>query len=364
MPHIVMTGSDVTMYTNPNGSETASRFEGYAQALSALAPNSRLSVIVHGAPAGSLPIEMGNLRIIPVQGLGGVYRAFKSLPTIDLITPQTCTEEAWLCYLFARPRGIPVVPQEHNDPFDPRNYNGPRWRRALLHLRHKLALVLLRFAKGVRTVSPAVAEQLKPYLSGKPLAVLPVPVSITPLERAETGPRLLFVGRLDPQKNVTTLLELASRLLPQFPDLRLDIVGDGSLRRELEAQSAALDLGSCVTFHGWLSYHDLASCYAQANLFLCPSLYEGFGRVILEALICGTPVIASDTAGPKFILEHDQSGLLVPALNLERLRKETARLLDDPQARQALRERGYRTAARFSRTQMSRDWMDFLCKLV
>lgn len=364
MTHIVMTGTDVSMYTNPEGSETAGRFAVYAQKLAELRPHSQLTYIAVGAPAGSTSIKNGNLTIVPVKSLLHLYGALKALPAISLITTQTITEQSWLTYIFALPRHIPVVVQEHGDPFDRHRFSGSRLRITLHRLRNFLALRMLRFASGMRVVSPGVANNIKPYLQGKSLAVLPVPVSISPLPRTENTPILLYIGRLDAGKNVDGFLKVAAALVNDHKDLTIEIAGDGPERSALEKLTHELGLASRTNFHGWMKYGDLAACYARATMFLAPSWHEAFGRVILEALICGAPVISSNTAGPSFILAADHSGILLDAGDLSGMIAAANRLLNNPAEREELRQRGYITAKRFSQQSMSHEWMDFLVRLV
>lgn len=361
MTHIVMTGTDVSMYSPDQGSETLQRLSRYAETLASLQADARLTYIAIGAPRNSKPIHTDRLSIIPLTFLAGLYGCLKRLAPVSLISPQTMSEQCWVAYVFAMPRRIPVVPQEHGDPFDVHRYTAATsWKRLLHRLRDRLSLYLLRLAAGMRVVSPAVAGRLEHHLPGKPLAVLPVPVSMNPLPRQESVPILLFTGRLDKGKNVDGVLKVAAALAATCPDLQVEIAGDGPQRRELEHLAQTLRIASRVCFHGWVRNEELAACYARATVFLFPTWHEAFGRVILEALICGVPVISSHAAGPGFILGQDQSGLLFDADDIEGMAAAVGDLLDNPEKREDMRQRGYKTAQRFSRDALSRSWMQFL----
>jgi len=107
---------------------------------------------------------------------------------------------------------------------------------------------------------------------------------------------ILYVGTIEPRKNLTALLEAFHHLLATH-DLRLVIVGkkgwlyEGFFRRLRE-----LGLGDRVIFTGYVPDEDLPAIYSAADLFVFPSLYEGFGLPVLEAMACGTPVICSNTS--------------------------------------------------------------------
>jgi glycosyltransferase involved in cell wall biosynthesis len=126
---------------------------------------------------------------------------------------------------------------------------------------------------------------------------------------AGSGPdplRLLFVGRLDIQKNVARLLDALALVTEP---VRLRLVGDGDLRQDLLARTARLGLGDRVEFVGRKHGEDLIKEYADAELFVLPSDREGMALVVLEAMAAGLPVLA--TAVPGNIETIEGAGLLV-----------------------------------------------------
>jgi exopolysaccharide biosynthesis WecB/TagA/CpsF family protein len=129
----------------------------------------------------------------------------------------------------------------------------------------------------------------------------------------KTCPVFVFVGRLTAQKDPRTLLHAMAVLL-QRRDARAIIVGQGALRPVLEDDAARLGIGHAVTFAGFQA--DPLPWIGHADALVCPSRYEGFGNVIVEALACGTPVIACDCPhGPFEILLGGLFGRLVPVGN-------------------------------------------------
>jgi glycosyltransferase involved in cell wall biosynthesis len=124
----------------------------------------------------------------------------------------------------------------------------------------------------------------------------------------EPGP-LLAVGRLAPEKDHATLLESLAR--PALAGRRLVIIGDGPERRALESLAERLGLGGRVLFMGHCP--DPFPAMARASVLVNPSRYEGFGNVLVEALACGTRVVATDCPfGPREILADGRWGRLVP----------------------------------------------------
>jgi len=118
-------------------------------------------------------------------------------------------------------------------------------------------------------------------------------------ELSVDGPLLLTVKRLHPVGGHDLLLRAMAELVRLVPNVRLIIAGDGELRGELEQLSVSLGLGSRVRFVGQVDNRDLPRYYAAADLFVLPSRIESWGTVMLEALACGTRVVATDTAGAR-----------------------------------------------------------------
>lgn len=123
---------------------------------------------------------------------------------------------------------------------------------------------------------------------------------------AERGPVLLYVGRLAAEKNVTLALCAFEAVRSHLPTARMVVVGDGPMRRKLEADFPA------VRFVGVQRGEALAEHYASADLFLFPSLSDTFGNVTLEALACGLPVVAFETAAAALHVGDCENGLLAP----------------------------------------------------
>lgn len=119
---------------------------------------------------------------------------------------------------------------------------------------------------------------------------------------------VLYVGRLIEEKGLDRLLEVWASI-PLRQGAVLLIVGDGSLREDLEAMAAALQISSSVRF---LGYHpDVSKFYAIADLFVLPSKTEGLSNSLLEAMAAAVPVVASNVGGNNDVIEDQQSGFLL-----------------------------------------------------
>ncbi|MBO0777985.1 MAG: glycosyltransferase family 4 protein [Ktedonobacteraceae bacterium] len=181
---------------------------------------------------------------------------------------------------------------------------------------------------------------------------------ITPQEihaiRARIGGRyILHVGRIIPRKNVETLLEAFDLLAERHADLRLVLAGgngygsDEVLRRvSLSPHRARIHLP------GWVPEEEMGVLYAGASMLVFPSLHEGFGLPTLEAMACGTPVVASPEAASQEIAA--EAVLRVDCSQAQSLKAAIARLLGDTALRERLVQLGHQQVQRFSCTACGR----------
>jgi D-inositol-3-phosphate glycosyltransferase len=147
------------------------------------------------------------------------------------------------------------------------------------------------------------------------------------------GKILLFVGRIDPLKGIEKLIKTMP-LLKNDGSLRLIIVGgDGNSRAELEELrrlAAMLNIQESVHFQGMVRQEQLPYYYSAADVCVVPSYYESFGLVALEALACGTPVVAADVGDLRNIVRQGETGYVVKDNSPERLAASISQLLSRP----------------------------------
>ncbi len=156
---------------------------------------------------------------------------------------------------------------------------------------------------------------------------------------------IVCVGRLSPEKDQRTLIR-AMALLPPSRPWRLAIVGDGAERGALEVLARQHGVTDRIVFTGQVA--DPFAVMMRARVAVCASVYEGLGNAIIEALACGTPVVATDCPyGPAEILQGGRYGTLTPVGDAAAMAAAIALALDDIPDRGALRARGLNyTAAR------------------
>jgi len=254
--------------------------------------------------------------------------------------------------LLAKRYGIPVIISEHFTGF----------RRGLIHGLGKIKVKFaFEHATLVCPVSKALREDIEAYGVRAQFHVVPNVVDTELFSLGESSnyarghqekKQILFVAGLDPKKGVSYLLRALGQLSERRDDFELDIVGEGPYRGEYEELARKQNVADIIHFHGQVTKRTVADFMRKCSFFVLPSLFETFGVVLIEAMACGKPVIATGIGGPNEIVT-DEVGKLVPAGNSQALVEAIDCMLDHYQdysperIAQYARERfGYETVGR------------------
>jgi glycosyltransferase involved in cell wall biosynthesis len=288
------------------------------------------------APMGSVRLDAYSGLTVHIPRMEDIA-AYVEAMDFDVIHVSTPGPMGLLGLLAARQRGLPVCGTYHTD--FPR-YAGELTGDPALE---QVGWQFMRWFYGQLDRVAAPTESIRRELIAHGFAperlqvvgrgvdtMLFHPARRDDVWRAEQGHgksvQLLYVGRLSREKNLETLATAFKRLLPTRPDISLTLVGEGPFRAELERLLAETP----VTFAGTLKGEALARAYASVDVFVFPSKTDTFGRVVLEAQACGLPVIVSDQGGPKDAMRDGVTGIVVSALDEERLAAAIDALTDDP----------------------------------
>lgn len=158
---------------------------------------------------------------------------------------------------------------------------------------------------------------------------IPIPPACHPKGERVSRPQVIgTAGRLAPVKGITFLLRAFRLLRAEFPEVRLEIAGEGPLREELQAEASALGLQDRVAFLGWRK--DLLAVLQGWDIYVQPSLLEAFGVAALEAMATGLPLVGTAAGGLPELIADGKTGLLVPPRDPEALAEAIRRLLLNP----------------------------------
>jgi glycosyltransferase involved in cell wall biosynthesis len=211
-----------------------------------------------------------------------------------------------------------------------------RWRHFFAFCRHfySRADALASVSEGVGRdlvrivgVADARVETLSNPVVSESLTERAARRVLHPWLAAGAPPLIVAVGRLSPEKNHALLLHALARLRASRPEARLAILGEGSERPHLENLCDELDLKDCVLLPGWVD--NPHAWMARSALVALSSNWEGLPTVLIEALACGAPVVATDCAhGPREILDHGRYGRLVPVGDADAFAAAMSQTLD------------------------------------
>lgn len=177
---------------------------------------------------------------------------------------------------------------------------------------------------------------------------------------------LLFIGTLEPRKNLIRLLEAFFQMLQRQPALaneyQLVLAGQaGWLYQEIFEEVRNRNLGKCVLFPGYVPAKDIPRLYANAEVFVYPSLYEGFGLPVLEAMASGTPVLTSNLSSLPEIT--GDAAALVDPNDEEGMSKALEKIILDGDYRESLAKKGAARAADFSWEKCAKATLDLYGKI-
>jgi glycosyltransferase involved in cell wall biosynthesis len=162
----------------------------------------------------------------------------------------------------------------------------------------------------------------------------------------QNGKVIGFVGWLLPIKGPEYLIKAMEYIWPEHPEALLVFVGKGDLEVDLRTQTLRLNANGRIKFLGWRD--DINEIMPIFDMLVLPSLNEGMGRVLVEAMAAGKPVVASRVGGIPDLVRHDETGYLVPPADEKALADGIKKLLDDPEKAKQMGQRGKEYCRQFS----------------
>jgi glycosyltransferase involved in cell wall biosynthesis len=169
---------------------------------------------------------------------------------------------------------------------------------------------------------------------------------------------VLFLGSLEPRKNVDALVQAYARLPEKLrEEFSLVVAGArGWLNSEVHKAVEDLKIGSRVHFTGYVAEEDMSAVYSMSTVFVYPSFYEGFGLPVLEAMSCGAPVITSNTSSMPEVA--GDAARLVSPKDIDEIAGALESVLEDEETRDRMRTRGLKRASGFSWEKCARQTLD------
>ena len=204
----------------------------------------------------------------------------------------------------------------------------------------KIERDLIEKSQKVTTVSESVRQDLQEYrLSKNNIEVTPNGVDtaeFNPSLGNRNGHQLLYTGRLAAEKGLPDLFDAVHQINKTGQSYRLVLTGKGEYRDVLKDKAKRLNIEDRIDFAGFVSRKRLIELYENSDIFVFPTYYEGLPTSILEAMAAGLPIVSTTAHGVTDLLDHEETGLLSPPGESEKLASHIQRLLDDPQLREEL----------------------------
>jgi glycosyltransferase involved in cell wall biosynthesis len=206
---------------------------------------------------------------------------------------------------------------------------------------------------NIIVTSPHSKDVIRSMTSSK-IYVIPNGIDFDEIQKIRTEDRLkhpaiLVMSTLGRVKGIDVLLNAIPIIRKEIPNLHVYIAGkSGSEEGNLKKLVKALNIEESVSFLGFISGNEKYIYYKSADIYVQPSRYETFGVVLLEAMACGKPVVASNVGGIPFVVENGKTGLLFESENVDELAEKIMFLLKDDELRTKMGEAGRKRARGFT----------------
>jgi glycosyltransferase involved in cell wall biosynthesis len=216
-----------------------------------------------------------------------------------------------------------------------------------------LVKAILNEADSIIALTKSMKKEMQ-KISAKEISVIPNGIDIdrfndsSPKFSESLDTKIIFVGNLRPEKGVSYLIEAIGHITKKYINSRLLIVGEGPQKENLEKLVNKLNINNRVIFSGKVTTDEVPVYLKNSDIFVLPSLQEGFPNVLLEAMASGLPVVATDVNGINEIIEDIKNGFLVQSKNSEEIAKKILLLINNNDLRKNICDENRKKAAKYS----------------
>ena len=373
--HILQLGLDEDVFDIDAAQDSRLRQIGYADYIREKCGKNHLTNIVLTSRQDLSVEELPGITLLPVnkvrlrQLFSLMYQLWKvhRIKPVNVITTQDVHGPFWAAVLFSFVFRIPCIGQIHYDLAS--EYARNEWFvRPYGKYYEKLVLHLLHLFNGIRVVNTDTENYLHHNGYKGHICTCPVPVSKFPLATTdescswskEGALRVIYVGRFVGFKNLDCWIETAKIALSVNRNIEFVLLGDGPDRHRIQSLCTQYGLSDNIRFMGATKPEKLAEWYSSADIILLTSIYEGFGRVIIEAMNYGVVPICTNVAGPNDIIQNGVTGILEEAVPTK-LASHIVKLEKLRGSLEAMSEAAkYNVNEKFNSESLKRKWLDFV----
>lgn len=310
-------------------------------------------------------------KLFYVQNACKIAKKLFSKNKFDLVVTQEPFLTALAGWKIKKKFKVPLLVHFHGDFWQNKYWLKEKWYNRCL-------LVLSKFlapkADGIRVVSSGIKEKLlKAKIPESKIRIIPTPVDLAKFSegdekriakiRKEHGEKktIINVGRLDSSKDYPALFKTIALVYEKYRNLAFCQVGAGFYLSE----KIRVDENLILTSFGKLEQKELINYYHAVDVYVSSSCHESFGKVLVEAMACGLPVVATATTGSKEIVVNEKNGFLVPVGDEKALAKKVLYLLNEPEIAKQMGEAGRKMVReRFNQQKTIQKIINFWRKLI
>lgn len=292
--------------------------------------------------------------------LASIFKLLKEKGKFDIIHVHWPLPMAFAAILYKKLYGVPFV----------MSFHGAEIYLAKKYHLTKLLRYVVKESEGGGTNSEGTRKAaLSCGIPSSKLRVLPTcidanffkPVNV---KKDNKHFRIISVGRFVERKGFVYLIEAVSLLIKKYPNILVEIVGDGPDKGTLEKLIRELGVENHIKLIGNISNNELLHLYNKSDLFVLPAIIdskgdtEGLGVVYLEAMACKTPVIGTNVGGIPDIIINNQNGLLIPQKDSKALSEAIEYIIKNPKKRKLFAKKGYETVhKKFNWSSVAREYV-------
>jgi glycosyltransferase involved in cell wall biosynthesis len=273
---------------------------------------------------------------------------------IRLMHAQVALSPAILCLVINKISGIPFIVTCHGSEVRLQ-------KNKFIRMLQRQAFIN---ASQITSVSSEIRKILVEKYGVEPckISVIPngynsnLPLASKVKKVDKSNEYIIFVGRLSYPKDPETLLSAFEMVHKVHPKVNLCFVGEGKLRSRLENFSRKHNLSESVEFKGKISHNETLNLISNSSIFVISSLEEGLPNVLVEAMACGKPVIASNVGGIPELIVNNVNGILVPSQSVESMAKSIEQLLSNSQLQMKMGQAALRSVKDYSWSKIAEDY--------
>lgn len=310
-----------------------------------------------------------NLETFSFGGLNKLFVLFKSLlklnkflknNKIDVISTQDPFFTGIIGVILSKKYRIPLNIQVHTEFFSNKYFRKTSIRNYFFYL---IGKQIIKSADIIRCVSYREMKFLENLYQNTYFCPIPIEIKEFICSRDyKKKNKILFIGRLVVDKNIPLLLNTFSKIVNEFKNIKLLLVGQGNLQDSLLNLCKKLNIQKNVDFLDQKNKKEIIELLKNSDFLILPSFYEGWGLVAVEAMVTGTPVIITRTGAGNSLINNMKNGIVVDINNEEQLYKAIKLLLINQRLRERLGKSGQKTILKkeWSQEYLTKKWIEIL----